>query len=91
MEWEMNETNVSEKVKGIFAELFDIEENLYGCKRFKEDYELDSIDMVNLQVEIEDNFNIKFDPINTDLSEIFVSIDTLTQYIISLSKLIIWS
>ncbi|MBK1710404.1 acyl carrier protein [Marichromatium gracile] len=42
---------------------------------------LDSMDIVRLLVSLEDQFNIRFDPVAVDLDAVFASPDTLAAYI----------
>lgn len=49
--------------------------------RLREDLELDSLAIVNLQVQIEDEFGIKFDPIDTDLADVFETVGSLVQFL----------
>lgn len=49
--------------------------------RLQEDLELDSLAMVNLQVAIEDRFNIRFDPISMDLVEVFETVGSLAGFL----------
>ena len=45
------------------------------------DLKLDSISIINLQILIEDEFHIRFNPMERDLNEIFYSISSLIAYI----------
>ncbi len=45
------------------------------------DLKLDSLSIINLQVTIEDEFGIRFNPLETDLSEVFNTISSLIKYI----------
>jgi len=71
------------KIKDILTTNFywienqDIKEesNLRG------DLRLDSISIINLQILIEDEFHIRFNPMERDLNEIFYSIPSLIAYI----------
>lgn len=71
---------------GILLELFprlaDMEPIL-PSHRLRDDLDLDSLDMVNLQIAIEDTFNISFDPIETDIAEAFESVESLANYLSS--------
>lgn len=49
--------------------------------RLREDLELDSLAMVNLQVAVEDKFDIHFDPIETDLTDVFETVGSLGDFI----------
>jgi acyl carrier protein len=47
----------------------------------KDDLGFDSISLVELQILIEEKFNIRFNPIETDLSEVFKTIASLQEYL----------
>ena len=47
----------------------------------RDDIGLDSIDLVILQINIEDRFHVRFDPLKDDFSEIFYSIGTLCEFL----------
>lgn len=47
----------------------------------RDDLGLDSIDLVILQVELEDRFQIRFDPLEDDFSRLFYSIGSLCEYL----------
>ena len=49
--------------------------------RLQEDLGLDSVHLVDLIVALEDKFDIHFDPIDVDLTEVFRTIGSLTNYI----------
>lgn len=79
----VDEAVVSKQVMNILMDLFQIkEQDLCKNKCFRKDYGLDSINMVNLLVAIEDNYKVRFDPIHIDLTEVFSSIDTLVKFIV---------
>jgi acyl carrier protein len=83
----MEEKEIYQAVKKIIMDLFGIDEDMISPnKKFREDLCLDSINMVNLQVAVEDDFDIRFDPISTDLAEVFSSVDTLTKFIMLAKK-----
>jgi len=52
-------------------------------KRFREDLCLDSINMVNLQVSVEEQFDMRFDPISSDLTEVFGSVGSLVSFLLA--------
>lgn len=66
----------------LFPRLADMEPIL-PSHRLRDDLDLDSLDMVNLQIAIEDTFNINFDPIETDIAEVFESVESLANYLSS--------
>jgi len=71
------------KLKSILIENFDwIKKNniIYNSK-INEDLGFDSISLINLQILIEDNFEIRFNPMEDDITEIFDSIDSLISFI----------
>lgn len=47
----------------------------------RENIGLDSIDLVVLQIEVEDRWNIRFDPFQDDFQKIFCSIGTLCEFL----------
>ena len=49
--------------------------------KLREDLGIDSLGMVNLQVTIEDNLNIRFDPIENDLTEVFDTVGSLASFV----------
>lgn len=50
----------------------------------REDLGFDSLAIVRLQISLEDNFNFRFDPVNTDFISVFNSIDNLTTFLMEL-------
>lgn len=71
----------------IFFELFGINIlSLESNERLREDLGLDSINLVNLQVEIEDRFSIYFDPLSMDISKIFATIGSIREFIEGIDK-----
>ena len=61
--------------KWIISKDICLESNL------KNDLGFDSISLVELQILIEEEFNIRFNPIETDLSEVFKTITSLIEYL----------
>ena len=49
--------------------------------RLREDLDLDSLFIVNLQVAIEDEFDMRFDPIENDLTEGIETVGSLVAFI----------
>ena len=49
--------------------------------KLREDLELDSLAMVNLQVAIEDEFDMRFDPIENNLTEVFETVGSLMAFV----------
>lgn len=50
-------------------------------KKLREDFGMDSVDLVMFQVEIEEEFRFEFDPIKDDFEKIFESCGSLYQYL----------
>ena len=74
--------NTTEKLTGIFQDLFEIDISKINLDdSLRDDLKLDSINLVNLQVEIEDCFNIRFNPLETDLALIFKTVDSLLRFL----------
>lgn len=76
---------VIEKIADILKDNFDwidIGRPIQSTDHLKDDLKLDSIAIVNLSVAIEDEFDIRFDPVNTDLTRVFETIDTLAQFVL---------
>jgi len=71
------------RIKKILIENFYwIEDNDIKLESsLRNDLKLDSISIINLQILIEDEFNIRFNPIETDLSEVFKNVFSLIVYI----------
>jgi acyl carrier protein len=53
----------------------------------REDLGFDSLAIVRLQISLEDNFNFRFDPVNTDFISVFNSIENLTTFLMELQVL----
>lgn len=71
------------RIKKILIENFYwIEDNDIKLESsLRNDLRLDSISIINLQILVEDEFNIRFNPIETDLNEVFKNIFSLIVYI----------
>ena len=69
--------NSMEKLTDIFQELFEINFN----DSLRDDLKLDSINLVNLQVAIEDSFDIRFNPLESDLALIFKTVGSLLSFL----------
>ena len=71
------------KIKNILINNFywieDHDINLESSLR--NDLKLDSISIINLQILVEDEFNIRFNPLETDLSKVFNRVSSLVRYI----------
>lgn len=80
----MNNTLIVEKIQQILRSNFswitgDVE--LTTETRFIEDLRLDSINLVTLQVAVEDEFNLRFDPGVVDLAVVFSSVGEMARFI----------
>ena len=66
----------------IFPELESVEDKLrMRDTKLDEDLQLDSFALITLQVEIEDRFNLQFNPLEDDFVEIFSTIGNLIDFI----------
>lgn len=65
-----------------FPQLKEIQDSLWdrGTK-LADDLQLDSFSIVTLQVAIEDNFKIQFDPLEDDFVEIFCNMGRLVDFV----------
>lgn len=79
----MNNVKTLEIVKQIITDKLgdQIKKKIEEDDRLREDLGLDSIHLVDLTVAIEDRFNIRFDPINVNLIEVFKTVGSLMKYI----------
>lgn len=73
-------------VKEVLREIFqrnytDFNQQITGDMAFQEDMGLDSIDLAVLQIELEDRWNIRFDPLEDDFSRIFYSVRSLCEFL----------
>ena len=80
----MSSDIASQLVKQILVDTFDWNTDVNHIlpeHRLREDLELDSLAMVNLQVAIEDELGVRFDPIGTDLGHVFETVGTLVDFL----------
>jgi acyl carrier protein len=68
------------KLENIFKKLFNIP-TLSPSDRLQEDLMLDSMRLIELQVEIEDSFEMRFDPMQDDLASIFKTVGSLAAFL----------
>lgn len=65
-----------------FPQLKEIQDLLWNrSTRLAEDLQLDSFSIITLQVAIEDNFHIRFDPLEDDFVEIFCTMGQLVDFV----------
>ena len=78
--------DISSVIENILKTNFSwlVTKNILNTDRLREDLELDSLSMVNLQVSLEDRFIFKFDPIEMDLLKIFSTFGSLVDFISSI-------
>ncbi|MCA9734093.1 MAG: acyl carrier protein [Deferribacteres bacterium] len=80
----MKQNDIFQNVQKILINNFDwlnVTSPIAPEHRLREDLELDSLAMVSLQVAVEDEFDIRFDPVETDLTEVFLTVGSLTKFI----------
>lgn len=68
-------------IKDIVINIMDEEYEIKKESLFVNDLGFDSINLLYLQVAVEDEFDIKFDPVQDDFSEIFKDIKSLCDYV----------
>jgi acyl carrier protein len=68
------------QLETIFKDVFNIDKITMN-DHLKEDLMLDSISLVELQVNIEDGFDIRFNPIEDDMVSVFKTISSLVAFI----------
>ncbi len=76
---------IKEIIKSNFNWLTEIDLTITN-KSLRDDLGLDSIGIVNLQVSIEDEFDIRFNPLETDFATVFYSIDSVVEFISKYTK-----
>lgn len=65
-----------------FPQLKEIQDLLWNrSTRLAENLQLDSFSIITLQVAIEDNFHIQFDPLEDDFVEIFCTMGQLVDFV----------
>lgn len=82
----MKNEEILEKVINIiienFPQLEEIQDLLWNqSTRLADDLQLDSFSIITLQVAIEDNFHIQFDPLEDDFVEIFCTMGQLVDFV----------
>lgn len=82
----MNSKTMLKLMQQILVNNFDWltdADSILAEHRLRDDLGLDSLAMVNLQVIIEDEFDMRFDPIETDLAEVFETVESLADFLVS--------
>ncbi len=57
------------------------DKDMVNNQRLREDLNLDSLDMINLQLAIEDRLHYKFDPLENNLAEVFESVESVASFL----------
>lgn len=57
------------------------DKDMVANQRLREDLNLDSLDMINLQLAIEERLHYKFDPLENNLAEIFESVESVASFL----------
>ena len=73
-----------EPLKHLLADIFPRLTQLDTIKaeyRLRDDLEIDSLDMVTLQLAIEEKFDIRFDPIETNLADVFETVGSVAMFL----------
>lgn len=73
-------------LKGIIEDIFrkssrETAKEITRDMTLREDIGMDSIDLVVLQIEIEDYWKIRFDPMKDDFEKIFYSMRSLCEFL----------
>lgn len=78
-----NSQNIYRLIKNILSDNFTfIDINNVSLKsKLREDLGLDSVSLINFQILIEDEFDIRFNPIEDDITRIFYDINSLVDYL----------
>ena len=75
-------TKVKASIEDIFQRNFrHFDKAITGELTLREDIGLDSIDLTILQIEMEDWWNIRFDPIKDNFQKIFYSVNSLCEFL----------
>ena len=71
------------KIKNILKENFAWLEssNIFLESKLRNDLDLDSVSLINFQILIEDEFDVRFNPIEDDIAKIFYDISSLIDYL----------
>jgi len=80
----MNSESVIKSIKKILITSFpwlNDGDQILLRHRLREDLELDSLAMVKLQIAVEDEFDIHFDPIQMDLTDVFETVGSLGSFV----------
>jgi acyl carrier protein len=81
---EWSREGVEDEIRRLIGDRFDWADVGSGPSRdtrLREDLDLDSLHLVTLQVAVEDDFGVAFDPSDEQLADAFTSIGTLADYV----------
>lgn len=77
----MEQNQIFDKVVRIIHDVLESEEAVTRESTLVDDLMFDSVSLLYLQVAIEDEFDIRFDPLTDDFTSIFYSADSLCNNI----------
>ena len=80
----MREQAMVEAIRRILVSLdpgLDCADGVLPEHRLREDLELDSLDLVNLQLAIEEGLSMRFNPIEMDLTHVFETVGSLASFL----------
>lgn len=78
----MKREEIKQKIVKIINEIMDNSyEELREEDKLVGDLQMDSINLVNVQVMLEDEFDIRFNPIEDNLTDVFETVHNLVNYI----------
>lgn len=77
----MEQNEIFDRVVRIIHDVLESEEVVTREATFADDLMFDSVSLLYLQVAVEDEFDIRFDPLTDDFTSIFYSVDSLCKNI----------
>lgn len=83
----LRRTETTEQIRELIAGVpgcLMVADEIKPEHRLRDHLGLDSLAMVDLMICVEDAFNIFFDPVQTDLTIVFETVDSLSSYVDSL-------
>lgn len=81
MNSDMEQNQIFDKVVRIIHDVLENEEVVTREATLVDDLMFDSVSLLYLQVAVEDEFDIRFDPLTDDFTSIFYSVDSLCKNI----------